>query len=169
MNKPDRTRSSSSEHSEHMTAPKRVGDRPTTFMFIDSSNGGVNAKPDKDVRSFVMKSARNKKAWSTKPNNAIPRTSTQLITQQTPTSRTRPGKKHARTSSCSAQKECKTSLASRVEYGRTRDSYDTGQLLAVTYGIGSKTIGFVASFDCLAVRLDTHAQGFLHKCTLEKP
>ncbi|KAH7077971.1 hypothetical protein BKA63DRAFT_276020 [Paraphoma chrysanthemicola] len=41
--------------------------RPTQFMFIDSSNGGVNAKPDKVVRSFVMKSARNKKSWSTRP------------------------------------------------------------------------------------------------------
>lgn len=42
---------------------------PTQFMFIDSSNGGVNAKPDKIVRSFVMKSARNKKPWSTRPRS----------------------------------------------------------------------------------------------------
>jgi hypothetical protein len=41
----------------------------TQFMFIDSSNGGVNAKPDKVVRSFVMKSARNKKSWSTRPKS----------------------------------------------------------------------------------------------------
>jgi hypothetical protein len=41
----------------------------TQFMFIDSSNGGVNAKPDKIVRSFVMKSARNKKPWSTRPKS----------------------------------------------------------------------------------------------------
>jgi hypothetical protein len=41
-------------------------------MFIDSSNGGVNAKPDKNVRSFVMKSARHKKMWSTRPKS--PRT-----------------------------------------------------------------------------------------------
>jgi hypothetical protein len=38
-------------------------------MFIDSSNGGVNAKPDRVVRSFVMKSARNKKTWSTRPKS----------------------------------------------------------------------------------------------------
>ncbi len=38
-------------------------------MFIDSSNGGVNAKPDKVVRSFVMKSARNRKSWSTRPRS----------------------------------------------------------------------------------------------------
>ncbi|EAT84742.1 hypothetical protein HBH56_048410 [Parastagonospora nodorum] len=43
---------------------------PTQFMFIDSSNGGVNAKPDKIVRSFVMKSARNKKPWSTRPRSS---------------------------------------------------------------------------------------------------
>jgi hypothetical protein len=42
---------------------------PTQYMFIDSSNGGVNAKPDKVVRSFVMKSARNKKPWSTRPKS----------------------------------------------------------------------------------------------------
>jgi hypothetical protein len=35
-------------------------------MFIDSTSHGVNAKPDKAVRSFVMKSARSKKPWSTR-------------------------------------------------------------------------------------------------------
>lgn len=36
-------------------------------MFIDSTGAnGVNAKPDKNVRSFVMKSARSKKPWSTR-------------------------------------------------------------------------------------------------------
>ncbi|KAJ8110764.1 hypothetical protein OPT61_g6477 [Boeremia exigua] len=49
--------------------PKRQSRRPTKFMFIDSSNGGVNAKPDKVVRSFVMKSARNRKSWSTRPRS----------------------------------------------------------------------------------------------------
>jgi hypothetical protein len=39
---------------------------PTQFMFIDSTDHGVNAKPDKAVRSFVMKSARSKKPWSTR-------------------------------------------------------------------------------------------------------
>ncbi|CBX99959.1 predicted protein [Plenodomus lingam JN3] len=63
-------------HSSPMTepvvksaSPKNLGVRPTAFMFIDASNGGINAKPDKVVRSFVMKSARNKKPWSTKPRN----------------------------------------------------------------------------------------------------
>ncbi|KAF3036083.1 hypothetical protein E8E12_007086 [Didymella heteroderae] len=50
-------------------APKRQSRRPTKFMFIDSSNGGVNAKPDRTVRSFVMKSARNRKTWSTRPRS----------------------------------------------------------------------------------------------------
>ncbi|PVI07361.1 hypothetical protein DM02DRAFT_498903, partial [Periconia macrospinosa] len=39
---------------------------PMQFMFIDSTSHGVNAKPDKAVRSFVMKSARSKKPWSTR-------------------------------------------------------------------------------------------------------
>jgi hypothetical protein len=42
---------------------------PTQYLFIDSSNGGVNAKPDKIVRSFVMRSARSKKPWSTRPKS----------------------------------------------------------------------------------------------------
>lgn len=46
--------------------------RSEAFMFIDASNGGVNAKPDRVVRSFVMKSARNKKTWSTRPKNPKP-------------------------------------------------------------------------------------------------
>lgn len=50
-------------------AHKRQARRPTKFMFIDSSNGGVNAKPDRVVRSFVMKSARNRKTWSTRPKS----------------------------------------------------------------------------------------------------
>ncbi|EFQ88135.1 hypothetical protein PTT_16130 [Pyrenophora teres f. teres 0-1] len=53
------------------TSPSRKREKsPTTFMFIDSSKGGVNAKPDKVVRSFVMKSARNKKSWSTRPKSS---------------------------------------------------------------------------------------------------
>ncbi|RMZ71590.1 hypothetical protein GMOD_00006722 [Pyrenophora seminiperda CCB06] len=51
------------------SSSKKGEKSPTTFMFIDSSNGGVNAKPDKVVRSFVMKSARNKKPWSTRPKS----------------------------------------------------------------------------------------------------
>jgi hypothetical protein len=50
-------------------ASKRQSKHHTNFMFIDSSNGGVNAKPDRTVRSFVMKSARNRKTWSTRPRS----------------------------------------------------------------------------------------------------
>ncbi|KAF1974681.1 hypothetical protein BU23DRAFT_88907 [Bimuria novae-zelandiae CBS 107.79] len=46
---------------------RKPAKRPQQFMFIDSTGAnGVNAKPDKNVRSFVMKSARSKKPWSTK-------------------------------------------------------------------------------------------------------
>lgn len=55
--------------STSLPASKRQSRRPTKFMFIDSSNGGVNAKPDRVVRSFVMKSARNRKTWSTRPKS----------------------------------------------------------------------------------------------------
>jgi hypothetical protein len=51
--------------------------KETSFIFIDSSNSGVNGKPDKVVRSFVMKSARNKKPWSTRPTS--PRTDIPVI------------------------------------------------------------------------------------------
>ncbi|KAF2019607.1 hypothetical protein BU24DRAFT_342963 [Aaosphaeria arxii CBS 175.79] len=40
--------------------------QPMKFMFIDSSDHGVNAKPDKAVRSFVMHQARRSKPWSTR-------------------------------------------------------------------------------------------------------
>src|SRR4051794_38762700 len=39
---------------------------PMKFMFIDSSDKGTNAKPDKAVRSFVMHQARRNKPWSTR-------------------------------------------------------------------------------------------------------
>jgi hypothetical protein len=58
----------------------------TNFMFIDSSNGGVNAKPDKIVRSFVMKSARNKKPWSTRPRSPKAERSSDTITRRRPSS-----------------------------------------------------------------------------------
>lgn len=46
---------------------RRPPRKPQQFMFIDSTGAnGVNAKPDKNVRSFVMKSARSKKPWSTR-------------------------------------------------------------------------------------------------------
>ncbi|KAH6616653.1 hypothetical protein C7974DRAFT_49371 [Boeremia exigua] len=64
------------------TASKRQSRRPTKFMFIDSSNGGVNAKPDRVVRSFVMKSARNRKSWSTRPKSPNEGEDVQTIRQK---------------------------------------------------------------------------------------
>ncbi|KAF1959576.1 hypothetical protein CC80DRAFT_590790 [Byssothecium circinans] len=54
---------------------RRSAKQPTQFMFIDSTSQGVNAKPDKAVRSFVMKSARSKKPWSTRQKS--PKTETE--------------------------------------------------------------------------------------------
>ncbi|KAF2205614.1 hypothetical protein GQ43DRAFT_477206 [Delitschia confertaspora ATCC 74209] len=44
----------------------KASKRPQTFMFIDSSQPGVNLKPDKAVRSFVMHQARSRRRWSTR-------------------------------------------------------------------------------------------------------
>ena len=57
------------ENGGRQSAPRRESKHPTKFMFIDSSNGGVNAKPDRVVRSFVMKSARTRRKWSTRPKS----------------------------------------------------------------------------------------------------
>ena len=53
-------------------AGRRKSKRPPQmkFMFIDSSEGGTNAKPDKAVRSFVMHQARRSKPWSTRQKSA---------------------------------------------------------------------------------------------------
>lgn len=72
-----------SEKTERSTS-KRQSRRPTKFMFIDSSNGGVNAKPDRVVRSFVMKSARNKKTWSTRPKSPKEEVAVEAGLQQQP-------------------------------------------------------------------------------------
>ena len=40
------------------------------FMFIDASDQGGNAKPNKAVRSFVMHQARRQKPWSTRQKSA---------------------------------------------------------------------------------------------------
>lgn len=58
-----------SENGDRQSAPRKQSRHPTKFMFIDSSNGGVNAKPDRVVRSFVMKSARTRRNWSTRPKS----------------------------------------------------------------------------------------------------
>jgi len=65
-------------HGSERPPPKAQANSPAKFKFIDSSNGGVNAKPDKSVRSFVMKSSRNKKPWSTRPKSPATDTSQEV-------------------------------------------------------------------------------------------
>jgi len=62
-------------------ASRKQPTRHTQFMFIDCdwNNGGINAKPDKVVRSFVMKTARHKKVWSTRPKS--PKTDPYILTR----------------------------------------------------------------------------------------
>lgn len=65
-------------------------ERPIPFMFIDSSNGGVNAKPDKAVKSFVMNTARSRAPWTPKPITPDKVGATRSRMQRRPP----PGKQH---------------------------------------------------------------------------
>jgi hypothetical protein len=65
---------------------RRSANRPVqSFMFIDSSVQGTNAKPDKAVRSFVMHQARRQKPWSTRQKHAEspPRTAERGVRSKT--------------------------------------------------------------------------------------
>jgi hypothetical protein len=94
--------------SGRVSPPKKKEKRPTAFMFIDSSNGGVNAKPDKVVRSFVMKSARNKKPWSTRPKSPKTKTSVVAEPRRRSSPRTHSTKGQPQVSGCSPPLECDT-------------------------------------------------------------
>ncbi|KAI8936978.1 hypothetical protein NX059_006205 [Plenodomus lindquistii] len=87
--------------------------QPTSFMFIDASNGGINAKPDKVVRSFVMKSARNKKTWSTKPRSPVFERPVMESSSKWPSPRPGNSTKSTQNSDQSSPSECDTSPASR--------------------------------------------------------
>ncbi|KAF2241626.1 hypothetical protein BU26DRAFT_525126 [Trematosphaeria pertusa] len=63
---------------------RRSTKQPMQFMFIDSTDHGVNAKPDKAVRSFVMKTARRQKPWSTRQKS--PKTEAELEENSQPRS-----------------------------------------------------------------------------------
>ncbi|KAF2852330.1 hypothetical protein T440DRAFT_488401 [Plenodomus tracheiphilus IPT5] len=167
-------------------------------MFIDASNGGVNAKPDKLVRSFVMKSARNKKPWSTKPKSPVSEKLVQGRAPRRPPSRPDDRKKTVQLCGCSPHAECNTCPSSQdqsvvsspdsrsvsvvssrnsdrayesslssyasphAEYDDTSFPCDTVRRLSAKYQCNSN-IGFSASFDCLAVRLDAYAEGLIHQ------
>jgi hypothetical protein len=85
----------------------------TQFMFIDSSNGGVNAKPDKVVRSFVMKSARNKKSWSTRPRSPKTDLSSDVKTRWRSSSRKHSMTEHGATNGSLSRPDCTQPWASR--------------------------------------------------------
>lgn len=184
-------------------APKRQSRRPTRFMFIDSSNGGVNAKPDRTVRSFVMKSARNRKTWSTRPRSPkeedlidaqppeeLPGCNTvryeptfpdypwalqdtrkdSLWDNQAPTS---PASSRTGSifSSRGANYTCETPLSSHTsplpvsEYNHAAHAFDFPfERLAVVTQRPDLALHSPSPFDCLSVRLDSHAQQLLHQC-----
>ncbi|KAH7380672.1 hypothetical protein BKA66DRAFT_442215 [Pyrenochaeta sp. MPI-SDFR-AT-0127] len=86
--------------------PRRREKRPTAFMFIDSSNGGINAKPDRVVRSFVMKSARNRKPWSTRPKSPKIETSTSARPRRRSSSGSQTSDGQNQIIGCSPRLEC---------------------------------------------------------------
>lgn len=87
--------------------------RQNTFLFIDSSNGGVNAKPDKIVRSFVMKSARNKKSWSTRPRSPESQTCPKTKSRRRSSSRKDSVVEQNQTTGALPRLECTTYTVSR--------------------------------------------------------
>ncbi|KAF2644661.1 hypothetical protein P280DRAFT_465955 [Massarina eburnea CBS 473.64] len=80
---------------------RRSGKKPMEFMFIDSTSYGVNAKPDKAVRSFVMKSARSKKPWSTRQKS--PKTDAEPDADSPPDEKRSPSITHSRAGDGSPQ------------------------------------------------------------------
>ncbi|KAF1836177.1 hypothetical protein BDW02DRAFT_494191 [Decorospora gaudefroyi] len=94
-----------------VSPPETKEKHHTTFMFIDSSNGGINAKPDKVVRSFVMKSARNKKPWSTRPKSPKTESSVTAKSRRQSSSRTSSKIGELQISTCSSRLECDTFTA----------------------------------------------------------
>ncbi|KAF2025257.1 hypothetical protein EK21DRAFT_104070 [Setomelanomma holmii] len=149
----------------------------TQFMFIDSSNGGINAKPDKVVRSFVMKSARHKKIWSTRPKSEIIEQAINIKRKRRLSSRkdnTRstasPGSIRSDSifSSNSGGWTCQSLLSSftspSAEYETAVDVYDFLQPRQVQ-SPRQETFDarVLRSFDCLVVCLDPKAERLLHQ------
>ncbi|KAH9871925.1 hypothetical protein J1614_006183 [Plenodomus biglobosus] len=180
------------------TTPQNLDAHPTAFMFIDASNGGVNAKPDKVVRSFVMKSARNRKPWSTKPKSPVSETPIKGRSSQRPLYWPAGSTIPVHTSRYSPVLEYNTSLvplglpviaspssgsdsvvscqnnggacgsplsnytSPRDEFDGISFSCDAVQQMNSKYQ-SNPNIGFAASFDCLAVRLDAYTECLIHQ------
>lgn len=179
--------------------PKGTDKQPTvTYMFIDSSNGGVNAKPDKDVRSFVMKRARNKRAWSTRPRTLKDETITGKAPRPLTTSpsysydiqhrvvESRISKDHWHTilspsssrsnsvySSRSSNWTCDSSVSihtSASDHDQADDDHNfLYQRAAAAAQRNGLTPGFSRSFGYLAVRLDSIGEELLHHCKFLLP
>lgn len=95
-------------------ASRKQSTRPPQFMFIDcdSRKGGINAKPHTMVQSFVMKSARHKKSWSTRPRS--PKLDLSAITKlrRRSSSRKTGITEQVHATADASQSECKTSSIS---------------------------------------------------------
>ena len=113
---------SNSGNGSRILQPWKKEKRPKTFMFIDSSNGGINAKPDRVVRSFVMKSARNKKPWSTRPRSPKTETLTSEKPRRRSGSRTQSSIGQPQKIGCLPRLECGTYSAPCVKHSVTSAS-----------------------------------------------
>jgi hypothetical protein len=191
------------EHAVHNNSVQHGAEKQPAiskrFMFIDASNGGVNAKPDKEVRSFVMESARKRKPWSTRtktpkaespaaeqcsssPSNDAEESAKPALPSHEHDHRgsvrgwdchSMPSLASSRSGSIlSSRNGCKSSLPSHaspstaLEYlGEVQRSRLRRRRPAALSQRDGYDVRFVASLDCLAVRLDASAQGLLHQCT----
>lgn len=164
---------------------------PPKFMFIDSSNGGVNAKPDKVVRSFVMCQARQNKEWSTKPKSPQTETKTGRIRKPSQTVKTSDRSPHAQKllqaacertleldvqqtspsihnssgSSYYASSSTATNPSTQVAF--RRDAYDpvrSDARAVASRQSRQSLLKFEESFQSLAVFLDAPSLGLLDQC-----
>lgn len=113
---------SNSGNGSRVLQPWRKEKRPTAFMFIDSSNGGINAKPDRLVRSFVMKSARNKKPWSTRPRSPKTETLPSERGRRRSSARTQSSNGQPQNIACLPRLECDAYSAPCVKHSVTSPS-----------------------------------------------
>ncbi|KAF1947760.1 hypothetical protein EJ02DRAFT_429533 [Clathrospora elynae] len=166
--------------------PEKEEQRPMAFMFIDSSNGGINAKRDKKVRSFVMKTARRKKPWNTRPKCSNTETNANdRGRRRSSSSRINNSNGLSKTLGHSPELECNTSILPSgqqmemppsslavsespnspcTEFRCAEDAFDFSNLeIPASTRRTSFNIGFARPLDCLAIRLDAGAERLLHQ------
>jgi hypothetical protein len=163
------------------------------FMFIDSTSQGVNAKPDKAVRSFVMKSARSKKPWSTRQKS--PKTETGPNADSPPDDIPPPSRArsktgdtfHASSGPCPSPASSNTSI-SFFPHRKYSQPYTASHTIVCNIpqctgefcGQSHKThtslpagngfsVGFAYTFNCLPVPTNEKMRGLIGRCRFSIP